>query len=393
MLRKLAAENFFSICDRQELDLTIASNATDADERFARPSNSFSARLPRVVALFGANASGKTNVLKAISFVQHFITHSFLWPQDGEGVFLPFLTDEKRQSPTTLFVEFDLEFVPGEERTTFQYELEICSYGTKVLREVLRYRPERRMRRLFERTEDGIHASSDFDFPKSDPVRGKIRSNSSVISTLAQFNHDFSMQFLDAFGLFVSNVNLSGKYRFDYEDATKSYDKVPECFDDLKSHIFRFDLGITDVQLKKTTDGLVPQFVHEGLDDIVDWPFESQGTQNFYRLYPTLWGALISGGVAIIDELDNDIHPILLPEIIREFQDGDRNPLNAQLIFSCHNATLMEHLTKEEVVFTEKDCAGASSIYRLANVQGVRRDTNIYAKYLMGAFGAIPDIG
>ncbi|MEE8394136.1 MAG: AAA family ATPase, partial [Rhodospirillales bacterium] len=102
---------------------------------------------------------------------------------------------------------------------------------------------------------------------------------------------------------------------------------------------------------------------------------------------------LTVGGVAVLDELDSDIHPLLLPELIRMFQDEETNPLDAQLIFSCHNATLFEYLEKEEVYFTEKKADGSTEIYGLKDVKGIRRDTNIYAKYLMGAFGAVPQIG
>jgi len=394
MIRKITVENFFSIGERQELDLSIAENATDLEERFALPNECSTVRIPRVIALFGANASGKTNVIKALSFMQIFISSSFLWPQGEENVLLPFLNEKMKGKSTLLSMEFDLDFdfLGQGKRVPFQYELEICSFGKKILRETLKYRPEKRMRRLFERSGDDIKASSDFNFPKSDPVRGKIRENASVISTLAQFNHKFSQDLLVAFGVFFSNVNFLGKYKFDLAAVTKVYDESLVCFEDLKKNILRFDLGISDINLEKTSVGIRPKFVHEGLDTQMDWEFESQGTQNFYRHHSMLWGSLKTGGVAIIDEFDNDIHPILLPELLRKFQDPELNPLNAQLIFSCHNASLLEHLTKEEVVFTDKNEKGMTEIYRLADVQGVRRDTNLYAKYLMGAFGAIPDI-
>ena len=124
----------------------------------------------------------------------------------------------------------------------------------------------------------------------------------------------------------------------------------------------------------------------------MDFAFESGGTQTFYNLFPTIAEVLNEGGVAILDELDSDIHPLLLPEIIRMFQDVKSNPHDGQLIMSCHNAALFEYLEKEEIYFTEKDGEGQTTVYGLKDVQGVRRDTNIYAKYLMGAFGAVPRV-
>lgn len=118
--------------------------------------------------------------------------------------------------------------------------------------------------------------------------------------------------------------------------------------------------------------------------------FESQGTRNFFTLYPAIWNVLSLGGIAVLDELDNDIHPMMLVEIIQKFQSESTNPFNAQLIMSCHDATLLQHLVKEEVYLTEKKFSGRTVVYGAKNIQRVRRDTNLYAKYLSGALGAIP---
>ena len=91
--------------------------------------------------------------------------------------------------------------------------------------------------------------------------------------------------------------------------------------------------------------------------------------------------------------LYTDIHPLIIPEILRWFYDPKINKYNAQLIISCHNATLLETLIKEEVYFTEKNNKGETEIYGLKDITDVRRDTNIYKKYLGGAFGAVPHIG
>ena len=120
---------------------------------------------------------------------------------------------------------------------------------------------------------------------------------------------------------------------------------------------------------------------------------ESQGTRNFFALFPYLNHVLNAGGVAILDEFDTDIHPLIIPEILRWFYDSKINKHNAQLIISCHSATLLETLAKEEIYFTEKNNKGETEIYGLKDIQDVRRDTNIYKKYLGGAFGAVPHIG
>jgi predicted ATPase len=100
-----------------------------------------------------------------------------------------------------------------------------------------------------------------------------------------------------------------------------------------------------------------------------------------------------SGGIAVIDEMDSAIHPSLLPEILRWFHDPKDNPLNAQLWFSGHSASLLEELKKEEIFFTEKDQQGRTRIYGLADIESVRRSDNFYQKYLGGVYGAVPRIG
>ena len=88
------------------------------------------------------------------------------------------------------------------------------------------------------------------------------------------------------------------------------------------------------------------------------------------------------------------IHPLVLPEILRWFYDKEvRNPHDAQLWISCHSASLLDDLTKEEVAFCEKDATGRTSLYSLMDVQAVRRNDNFYRKYLSGVYGAVPHIG
>jgi predicted ATPase len=110
-------------------------------------------------------------------------------------------------------------------------------------------------------------------------------------------------------------------------------------------------------------------------------------------MFPILDAALNSGGIVVIDEMDAAIHPLVLPELIRWFHDAQgRNELNGQLWLSCHSASLLDDLTKEEIVICEKDRQGRSSVHSLMDVK-VRRDDNHYRKYLSGIYGGVPIIG
>ena len=103
--------------------------------------------------------------------------------------------------------------------------------------------------------------------------------------------------------------------------------------------------------------------------------------------------SLATGSITIVDELDAAIHSMILPEIIEWYYDPVRNPHNAQLWISCHNVSLLEELSKDEIVFCEKSREGRTEIYCLNDVKAVRRDDNYYRKYLGGFYGAVPRIG
>lgn len=393
MLRKLTIQNFFSVKEEVVLDLSVAKNATDPDRRFAQPIPSSAARFPKAVVLFGANASGKTNVLRAVAFLADFVRNSATWPPEMGMPYLPF-DRAAPDSPNTRFtVEFDAAFFNEDApRKIYVYELEIDSLRQAVVTEKLRYFPERKSRWLFQRSNGEIEAGRDFDLPKRDPVRKKVRKNTSVISTLAQFNHRFAMAIRTGLGV-ATNVGLPGKMEFNEPAVTKLYRADNEAFAALKRYVNKFDFGITDIDIQPRTDGETPRFYHSGLSSPIDYPFESQGTQNFYKSFLPLALTLRHGGVAVMDELDSDIHPLLLPEIVRLFQSPESNRFDAQLIMSCHDPILLESLNKEEIFFTEKDDHGRTRAYGLKDIQLVRRDTNIYAKYLAGAFGAVPRLG
>lgn len=395
MIRKLTVENFFSINEAQTLDLTIAKNATDPDGRFAKPIEGSKDRFPKVSALFGANASGKTNVLRAITFLQDFMCNSVDWQSEKKMPFLPFNAHgiQEQQKSTKFKIVFDAQALSGApRRSVYIYELEIQSHENLVLREALKHAPEGKQRRLFERTQAQMVFGKEFPVSKRDPLINKTRPDASVISTLSKFNHPSASMVVSIVKGLMSNVSIFGKFVASEKMATEYYFQHQNVLDRLNSEIKKFDLGIQNVVLNPTIDGVRPFFQHKGLGDLMGFAFESGGTQTFYSLFPFIAHVLDSGGVAVLDELDADIHPLLLPELVRMFQDKETNQYDAQLIMSCHNATLFEHLEKEEVYFTEKDSKGRTEVYGLKDIQGVRRDTNIYAKYLMGAFGAIPQI-
>ena len=143
----------------------------------------------------------------------------------------------------------------------------------------------------------------------------------------------------------------------------------------------------------KQQEVLLPFGVHNVGDDSFELMIyeESNGTQSAYSLLGLILPVLKNGGVAIIDELDNDLHPLLLPAIFDLFRSSHHNPPNAQLIFSCHPPEVFNLLNKHQIYLVEK-YEQASEAWRLDEMEGIRNDDNLYAKYMAGAFDAIPNL-
>jgi AAA domain, putative AbiEii toxin, Type IV TA system len=404
MLYRLEIENFYSIRDPAEIDLRIADNVPDFPGRFDRLFPGSSERAPRVVSFFGPNASGKSNVLKSLAFLAWFGRESFQLQPQASLPYERFNDTEAQLRPTRLAVEFsgpmDLTATTIDASTsygTWRYELEMAARNGRncVSHEALRQKPDGKGKwtRVFERDADGeVQAGRTFGLAGYSMVTDKVRDNASLISTLAQFDHKPSLRLRDAAATINSNILVDRTETPDL-DLIRYYATNAEIVAALNREIGRIDLGIRQMRIVQTPTGPLPQFDHDGLQQPMPWILESHGTRSFVRYFPMLHVALARGGVAMVDEIDVSIHPLVLPEILRWFHDPVRNPRGAQLWMTCHAASLLEELAKEEVFFCEKDSRGRTSIYGLQDIRNVRRTDNRYRKYLSGVYGAVPQIG
>jgi AAA15 family ATPase/GTPase len=102
---------------------------------------------------------------------------------------------------------------------------------------------------------------------------------------------------------------------------------------------------------------------------------------------------LETGGVVVIDEIDTDLHPLLMPELFRWFSDSQRNLRGAQLFFTAHNPALLDDLEKEQVFLTEKSSGQSTHVYGASDIKGLRREPSLMKKYLAGELGAVPHVG
>ena len=406
MIRKISIENFYSIKDKQVLDLAVPGNAPDLPV-FGIEKEISDTRIPKVVSIFGANASGKTTVLRALGFLKWFLTESFNQTPTNNLPLLPFAHIKGQHGISRFEVEFDGNLIEGVKPCVYRYSLEIRhDPGNKtplkpepkpvVKSESLYFAPESKFRRLFHREADQIKDSPEFKVKVKDYPLQTFRDNASVIPTLVLYNHAVSIVFNSVLNTIFTNVSTLQKYDFDENIATKYYASNEEVLKKLNNKLRMLDLGIEQVFISannKPDDILMPYFRHSGLNNALLFGLESRGTQKFYTLFLYIDHVLENGGLLVLDEIDNDIHPALMPEIIGWFHDERSNPHSAQLFMACHNASLLEHLEKEEIYFTQKTPDGRTQIYGLKDISGVRRVDNYYKKYLGGVFGAVPNIG
>lgn len=409
MLYRIEIENFYSIRDRQILDLRVPRGVPEFPERFAPIFPRAEERVAKVIALFGPNGSGKSTVLRALSFIAWFLSESF--QHKGPGLPCEHFNDEESANrPICLAIELgsllDLSGVPRTaeeiekkgEVGTFRYELHLQSTDgviRTVSHEALRMkrRGHGKWQRVFERKADrSVLGSKAFPLSGFAQVVDKIRQDTSVVATLALFEHQASKVISQAAAEVFRNIPI---HRTDAPDQTaiQFFAQNPEAVAALNRELQRIDIGVEEMRILQSATGPVPLFKHQGLHVEMPWGLESHGTRSFIRIYPLILLALQLGRTALIDELDQSIHPLILPEIVRWFYDPERNPHNAQLWMSCHSASLLDDLKKEEIVFCDKDGRGRSQVYSLMDVAAVRRTDNLYKKYLGGVYGAVPQVG
>lgn len=410
MLYRLEVENFFSFRDLQVLDLSVDAKVPDPDARFATVFKGSSVRAPKVVVLYGANASGKTTVLRALQFIVTMIRDSVQGTVPGFYGCERFNDAESADRPMRLAIELggvmnltpdvmrQLEAGETVEQGVYRYEMEIeVKQGnpTRFLKEALHQKPngQGKWQRVFERDADGkVKGSKSFGLSGYQHLVKTLAANHTVLSSFAKFQHPAAQIFVE-----IAKKALFSMDPVAHSNADKAVidflRNQPAILSRLNAEMSRIDVGVESLRFQDGKDGPFLMFKHSGLQVDMPWVLESHGTRAFIKIFPFLVMALDQGGVVAIDEMDAAIHPLVLPELLRWFYDREsRNKLDAQLWLSCHSASLLDDLMKEEIVICEKDRQGRSRLFSLMDVK-VRRDENHYRKYLSGAYGGVPLLG
>ncbi|MGP1394405.1 MAG: AAA family ATPase [Inquilinaceae bacterium] len=404
MIRSLSIENFYSIRDRVDLTFRVPKNAPSRPA-FRLSRSGARELIPATIAFYGPNASGKSTVIRAITSVIDFVTNSIaLKPDEMIPHFSPFMTENSASHPTRISMEFEARWI-GNTDFWFQYDLAIAYRWANgdsghhrravVGYESLSYRPGKRLRRLFKRVagqEQSVQVGDEFELSSSDPRFKAIKPNSSVIATLATLNHPLSVTIWEDVRRLGTNL-VGQKKAVELGAIFSFYADNPDALLALNRELQRLDIGLNELQIVEGPSGPWGQFIHDGLHRPIQPADESHGTIRFLEVFMRIHYALQSGHVVVIDELDADLHSLVIPELLRWFDSEDRNPHGAQLFFTAHNPSVLDDLEKEQIFLTNKDSTGATTVFGVRDILGLRREPSLMKKYLGGELGAVPHIG
>lgn len=368
-----------------------------------------------VASIFGANGSGKSNVLRAMDDMRRLVLHSFrYWHPSGGVVRRPFLLDDGRSSPT----RFEVDLVLNGVRHDYGFAVD----DEQVLEEWAYRYPKGRAALIFRR-EDG-HV----EFGSTERVKGRallelLRPNALLLSTAAAANHPVLLPLYEWFSrnlilaeadsrefrqAFTTGMLDDGRHRdqvlalLQAADlgvvGAKKREPDPVMAERMRRAV-RILSGVEDDDSEEgpTFEQLGVSLVHRGVDRDIELEAEDEslGTRVWFGLIGPVVQALEAGSVFLADELDASLHPALVAQLVRLFQSRETNPKRAQLVFNSHDASLLPDtagdrlLGRDQIWFTEKRNDGTTTLYPLVDL-APRKQEAIGKRYLAGRYGGMP---
>ncbi len=406
MLLRFGVQNLRSIRDKQELSLVASSlDDTRANLIDCRPAG---ARLLPVVLVYGANASGKSNLVRALRWMRQAVLLSHTRGEAGGKIPRePFALDPAiRSAPTICDADFDIAEV--------RYHYGIEASNETFTREWLYSFPNGRRQMLFERKEQ------QFEFGRNlrghnRIIAGLTRPNSLFVAAATQNDHEElsrisrffraigvedqssmtrwsdldprAVEFLGRVGTGVVGARLRRVEVSEKEEFLQGFHSLME----------RAFGNPADARLERDSDPHKVEFAHRGRDGAevyFDLDDESDGTRQLVESLTPAFRALDTGSLMVVDELDASLHTQACEALLALFASPKTNPKGAQLIATTHDTNLLRSpfLRRDEVWFTEKDVEGATHLYPLTDFR-TRKGDNLERGYLQGRYGAIPFAG
>ena len=431
MLLEFTVENYLSFKDKTVFSMIATKNNEKIDEQTVTINSKLS--VLKNAAIYGANASGKSNLLKAIQFMKHFVINSSKESQQGDVI-----------KADSFKFNTESEKKPSVFEVVFLYDSIVYRYGfevipEKVVSEWLFARYTARETQLFVRNEQDFQVGVKFKEGKK--YIESVRENALFLSVCAQFNGSISSGILKWF----RNTNVISSLEQGYEGVSlnilnNSSSEFTEQKQALIDFVKEIDVGIENITIKdsekidlKTLLEELPQnkalhirqnlknmnnkdlnqknnsveitpveikSIHNKYDknkklissDDYDFSIESQGTQKIFALVGPIIDTMYRGGILFIDEIQNSLNTTLVIAVIKFFVKNKIN-IKSQFIFTTHDVNILaaDILRRDEFWFVEKNKYGESELTCLVDFdEHVRKDASLDKDYLRGRYGAIP---
>ena len=434
MLIDFTVGNYRSFAEPQTLSL-IASKDSSHPEHVVEQG---SFKLLKSAAIYGSNASGKSNLVKAIVFMKHFIEISATKMNLGDTIpgLDPFRLGKEFKDKPSLF-EIRL-MING---TVYQYGFTVSH--ERVHDEWLNVKTSD------GRTKKSLHRQLSLESGKTEwqlhgelkeqaiGVTEKTRDNGLFLSRAAEMNVDFVKELFIWFRRQLECFDLSNTPHILFERTALLIQNDEVFRNRVEKLIHDTDVGIDHisiegerapfthdippdihnlfilagrafksyVHLPNTNDETVRPFsiktqhriadTNEYIDFSLDED-ESNGTQRYFSIIGPLLYVLDNGDLLVLDELECSLHPLLTEKIVQLFQNTEANPKGAQLIFATHDSNLMSPalFRRDQIWFTEKNQKGATELFSLADIEKQPRKHEAFEKnYLSGRYGGVPSFG
>jgi len=411
MLIDFSVENYRSFRDKQTFTMIPDDGKNEVFSNSKKINGKYTLLTTGVI--YGANASGKSNLIRAIHAMHKLILYySERSPDKNFKEYDPFAFNSRTsQAPVVFGINFLIKGI--------RYSYEFSLLTNKVLEEKLSFYPEGRESKLFKR----IGQEYDFgDYLKGQKVIvSKLTNENQLFIAKAALNN--IPQLREVYSFFSRNLNTLSSFdlsesknilstEIDYTDRIAS--TLLEAGRDhpftkqFKALLNSFDTGIEDIEIEGDPEKMFPfekyeiSIKHSLYDDSQakmgnvarSFKEESSGTQKLFALGGIILQTLINGQTIIIDEFDQSLHPLISSYLLQLFHDPKINTKGAQLIVATHDTNLLtqSNLRRDQIWIVEKDKTGASELFSLADISGIPKGVPYEKWYLSGRLGGIPSI-
>lgn len=379
MVLEIRISNMFSFRDEVTLDLQAAKIQTKKAR--VLEGNLFSVdgeQMLKSVALFGANASGKSNVIKAIRACVNMVRSSHNYNVDTRFAISPFKFEDYANKPSSFYIRFLLNGVEYEYSFSFMHD--------EIITETLYYYPNGRKSLVFRRDESrGTEKKDIYEFKTVIKRPFDVADNTSkktlYISRASQMDREIAQKI---FLFFCNDIVL------DYQVA--NIDSLDNLFKERKEQMLEVlrtaDSDIIDFKIQNNA---ITTFHRTNPSVAFDFETEeSEGTKTLFRMMVRMIGIIHEGKMLLVDGIDNSLHTQLVEFVIGMFNHSN----HAQLIYTIHNTHLLntDFQRRDQVYFVNKREDGSSDLYSLFDFKDFRDTLDMEKAYLQGRFDAIPTI-